>query len=184
MIENRETTPWRNVSLFLLVLSVFLLPGRAVSAAGSLTLPAKTWGICFGNSPRFNGLRFNIADEKLELINGVNITLWKANDKDNKEAGGTVNGLSLGVIPYAGELNGILDRGSHLRGRCVAIGDGFLWLYDDTLDWSTASFQPLQPVFVGLESLRVLKQAAWHCGLADSQVEDIFYNNARRLLAP
>ena len=72
---------------------------------------------------------------------------------------------------------------SHLRGRCVAIGDGFLWLYDDTLDWQTASFQPLQPVFVGLESLRVLKQAAWHCRLTDSQVEDIFCNNVRRLLA-
>jgi glutamate-1-semialdehyde 2,1-aminomutase len=71
---------------------------------------------------------------------------------------------------------------SHLRGRCVAIGDGFLWLYDDTLDWKTASFQPLQPVFVGLESLRVLKQTAWHCRLTDSQVEDIFRNNARRLL--
>jgi predicted TIM-barrel fold metal-dependent hydrolase len=71
---------------------------------------------------------------------------------------------------------------SHLRGRCVAVGDGFLWLYDDTLDWSTASFQPLQPVFVGLESLRVLKQAAWHCRLTDRQVEDIFRNNARRLL--
>jgi glutamate-1-semialdehyde 2,1-aminomutase len=71
---------------------------------------------------------------------------------------------------------------SHLRGRCVAIGDGFLWLYDDTLDWQTASFQPLQPVFVGLESLRVLKRAAWHCRLSDSQVEDIFCNNARRLL--
>ena len=71
---------------------------------------------------------------------------------------------------------------SHLRGRCVAIGDGFVWLYDDTLDWQTASFQPLQPVFVGLESLRVLKQAAWHCRLSDSQVEDIFCNNVRRLL--
>ena len=71
---------------------------------------------------------------------------------------------------------------SHLRGRCVAIGDGFLWLYDDTLDWQTASFQPLQPVFVGLESLRVLKQAAWHCRLGDRQVEDIFRNNAHRLL--
>jgi predicted TIM-barrel fold metal-dependent hydrolase len=72
---------------------------------------------------------------------------------------------------------------SHLRGRCVAIGDGFLWLYDDTLDWtSAASFQPLQPVFVGLESLRVLKQAAWHCRLTDSQVEDIFYHNAARML--
>ncbi len=71
---------------------------------------------------------------------------------------------------------------SHLRGRCVAIGDGFIWLYDDTLDWKTASFQPLQPVFVGLESLRVLKQAAWHCRLTDSQVEDIFCHNIRRLL--
>jgi len=71
---------------------------------------------------------------------------------------------------------------SHLRGRCVAIGDGFVWLYDDTLDWKTVSFQPLQPVFVGLESLRVLKQAAWHCRLEDRQVEDIFRNNARRLL--
>lgn len=71
---------------------------------------------------------------------------------------------------------------SHLRGRCVAIGDGFLWLYDDTLDWQTVSHQPLQPVFVGLESLRVLKQAAWHCRLTDSQVEDIFCNNVRRLL--
>jgi glutamate-1-semialdehyde 2,1-aminomutase len=71
---------------------------------------------------------------------------------------------------------------SHLRGRCVAIGDGFIWLYDDTLDWETASFQPLRPVFVGLESLRVLRQAAWHCRLGDRQVEDIFRNNARRLL--
>jgi predicted TIM-barrel fold metal-dependent hydrolase len=71
---------------------------------------------------------------------------------------------------------------SHLRGRCVAIGDGFVWLYDDTLDWQTASFQPLHPVFVGLESLRVLKQAAWHSRLTDSQVEDIFCNNGRRLL--
>lgn len=71
---------------------------------------------------------------------------------------------------------------SHLRGRCVAIGDGFVWLYDDTLDWKTVSIQPLQPVFVGLESLRVLKQATWHRRLTDSQVEDIFRNNARRLL--
>jgi glutamate-1-semialdehyde 2,1-aminomutase len=67
---------------------------------------------------------------------------------------------------------------SHLRGRCVAIGDGFAWLYEDTLDWNTISFQPLQPVLIGLESLRVLKQAAWHRRLTDSQVEDLFYSNA------
>jgi hypothetical protein len=126
MIENRETAPGRTISLFLLVLPVFLWPGRAVSATGSLTLPAKTWGVCFGNSPRFNGLRFNIADEKLELINGVNITLWKANDKNDKEASGTVNGLSLGVIPYAGELNGIqiglLGAGARKTLRGINLG--------------------------------------------------------------
>lgn len=72
---------------------------------------------------------------------------------------------------------------SHLRGRCVAVGDSFVWLYDDTLNWDTVSFQPVRPVFVGLESLRVLKQAAWHQRLTDSQVEDIFCNNARRLAA-
>ena len=71
---------------------------------------------------------------------------------------------------------------SHLRGRCVAIGDGFLWLYEDTLDWNTVWFLPLQPVLIGLESLRVLKQATWHQRLTDSQVEDIFSNNTRRLL--
>ncbi len=71
---------------------------------------------------------------------------------------------------------------SHLRGRCVAIGDSFVWLYEDTLDWDRISFQPVQPVFVGLESLRVLKQAAWHQKLTDRQVEDLFGNNARRLI--
>jgi glutamate-1-semialdehyde 2,1-aminomutase len=73
---------------------------------------------------------------------------------------------------------------SHLRGRCVAIGDSFVWLYEDTLNWDTVSFQPVRPVFVGLESLRVLKQAAWHQRLTDSQIEDIFCNNFRRLAAP
>ncbi len=71
---------------------------------------------------------------------------------------------------------------SHLHGRCVSVGDSFVWLYDDTLDWDATSFRPVQPVFVGLESLRVLKQAAWHQKLTDGQVADLFSNNARRLL--
>ncbi len=73
---------------------------------------------------------------------------------------------------------------SHLRGRCVAVGDGFVWLYEDTLNWQTVSFQPMHPILVGLESLRVLKQAAWHCRLNDNQMEDIFRNNLLRLLKP
>lgn len=72
---------------------------------------------------------------------------------------------------------------SHLRGRCVAIGDTFLWLYEDTVDWNTvAAHAKIQPLLVGHESLRALKLAALRMKLRDSQIEDIFYHNARRML--
>lgn len=72
---------------------------------------------------------------------------------------------------------------SHGRGRCIAIGDQFFWLGEDSLDWDSVAAQAsIQPVLTGLESLRVLKLAARHLRLSDSQVEDIFYYNARRML--
>ncbi len=70
---------------------------------------------------------------------------------------------------------------SHFRGRCVAIGDSFLWIYEDTVDWSKTAYTDLKPVAVGLESLRCLKLAARHARLGDAQVEDIFFGNAARL---
>ena len=70
---------------------------------------------------------------------------------------------------------------SHFRGRCIAIGDSFLWLYEDTVDWSQTAYAELQPVLVGLESLRCLKLAARHARLTDAQIEDVFYNNAAQL---
>jgi glutamate-1-semialdehyde 2,1-aminomutase len=69
---------------------------------------------------------------------------------------------------------------SHLRGRCVAMGDSFIWLTRDNLDLN----QPIGTVvltLVGLESLRTLKLACWNLGLSDSQVEQIFYGNAAEL---
>jgi len=72
---------------------------------------------------------------------------------------------------------------SHFRGRCVAIGDSFVWLYEDTLDWqSVAPYGRLEPVLVGLEALRCLKLAAYHARLSDSQIEGVFGGNARRAL--
>ncbi len=72
---------------------------------------------------------------------------------------------------------------SHFRGRCVAIGDSFLWLYEDTLDWAAAApYGTLEPALVGLEALRCLKLAARHARLTDDQVADVFAGNARRLL--
>ena len=72
---------------------------------------------------------------------------------------------------------------SHLRGRCVAIGDTFVWLYEDTLDWDTvAGHAKIRPVLIGLESLRALKLAAMRLRLSDSQIEELFYGNALEML--
>jgi glutamate-1-semialdehyde 2,1-aminomutase len=69
---------------------------------------------------------------------------------------------------------------THIRGRCVAIGDSFLWISGPSSDFSTAYGQ-VSPTLVGLESLRVLKMACWNLNLSDSQVEGIFWGNAAEL---
>ncbi len=69
---------------------------------------------------------------------------------------------------------------SHLRGRCVAIGDSFHWFYADDMGLEERH-ATLRPVLIGLESLRSLRLAARRLKLGDSQIEDIFYNNAARL---
>jgi len=66
---------------------------------------------------------------------------------------------------------------SHMRGRCVAIGDSFHWIYADELDHAEKHAN-LQPVLIGLESLRALRLACMHTKLSVQQIQDIFYNNA------
>lgn len=69
---------------------------------------------------------------------------------------------------------------SHLRGRSLAINDYFLWIYEDSPVWGSGPNQ-VEPVLVGLEHLRSLKWACWSERLTDTQVEDIFWNNAANL---
>jgi hypothetical protein len=83
---------------------IFFLTSSWIFPARALTVPSRTWGICFGNSPSFTGLRFNFIDRNIQTINGINLTLWKPPDK---LVTGTVNGFSLGLIPYANHLNGV-----------------------------------------------------------------------------
>jgi glutamate-1-semialdehyde 2,1-aminomutase len=70
---------------------------------------------------------------------------------------------------------------SHVRGRCVALGDSFFWISSDNTNLEVPYAQ-LDLSLVGLESLRMLKVAAMSLRLSDSQVEDIFERNATRLL--
>lgn len=76
---------------------------------------------------------------------------------------------------YGGDL-----PATHQRGRSVGVQDSFLWLYGDSPVWEE-KHQTLKPVFTGFEHLRSLKWACWSERLSDSQIEDIFWNNAARL---
>ncbi len=71
---------------------------------------------------------------------------------------------------------------THIRGRCVAIGDSFLWLTADNTKFE-ASHAPIEPLLIFLESLRALKTACWNLQLNDTAIERIFYSNAAQLLS-
>ena len=69
---------------------------------------------------------------------------------------------------------------SEMLGRCVSIGDGFQWLYEDTLDWQSSRFA--KPLLIGLESLLAVQQACRTLRLRDDDVERIFCTNSRQML--
>lgn len=69
---------------------------------------------------------------------------------------------------------------THVRGRCVALGDSFFWLSLENANLR-ASYGDIRPTLVGLESLRALKLAALNLGLSDSQLESIFFGTAAKL---
>lgn len=85
-------------------LLVLIFLGNSTVQAQSLDIPSKKWGVSFGNSKNFTGLRFNIQDDGVQKINGINFTLWKPK-KDNQDS--VINGLSLGLMPGGGHLQGI-----------------------------------------------------------------------------
>ncbi len=70
---------------------------------------------------------------------------------------------------------------SEIRGRCVTVGDGFAWLDPGSVQWEKTGPQG-RPTRVGLESLRALLAACDAFGLDASDLQDLFADNAQRLL--
>ena len=95
---------------------------RACTSSRSLDLAVNGFGVSFGNSSRFTGFRFNLVDQRVEEINGVNVTLWKP--EENSYA--VIRGISAGLYaPRAYVLSGIslggfaVVAGSSLSGISV-----------------------------------------------------------------
>ena len=77
--------------------------------AQGVNIPAKTWGLSFGNSPNFTGFRFNYRDRDFEKANIFYLTIWEPYTKFNEgSVDGVVNGLAVGLpIVRTGTINGI-----------------------------------------------------------------------------
>jgi hypothetical protein len=79
-----------------ITLTIFIIALLPISIfSQGLNIPAKHWGLSFGNSTRFDGIRFNLVDKDIEKINGINFNVWGA--KDDSRQTGTVNGISIGI---------------------------------------------------------------------------------------
>ncbi|MCD4669986.1 MAG: hypothetical protein K8S14_06030 [Actinomycetia bacterium] len=63
------------------------------------------------------------------------------------------------------------------------VENSFLWLDESNIEKISGpvSYANIKPVTIGIESLRCLKLAVLNLKLSDSQIEDIFYNNAREI---
>lgn len=70
---------------------------------------------------------------------------------------------------------------SNFRGRSMALGDTFHWIYEDLANEDRAVINS-QLALVGLESLAALREAAEDTGMNQGDLEGIFSGNAERLL--
>ncbi len=71
---------------------------------------------------------------------------------------------------------------SELRGSCITQGDGFTWIHPDLGTDKLTIFG--QYTTVGIESLMCLREACEDSGMTQGDLEDIFRENALRLLKP
>jgi hypothetical protein len=98
----------------------------SVNFAQGFNIPDAHWGLSFGNSTDFNGIRFNIIDKDINKINGINFSVW--GHKESERQTGSVNGISIGLPAAMGAANlnginlGIVGVGAKENIRGINIG--------------------------------------------------------------
>ncbi|WP_325403019.1 aminotransferase class III-fold pyridoxal phosphate-dependent enzyme [Agriterribacter sp.] len=73
---------------------------------------------------------------------------------------------------------------SEMRGRCITTGNHFFWLHQELIQKNYQPPTANDMTLIGIESLLSLREACEDEGLTKTDVEDIFLNNALRLLRP
>jgi len=105
-LRNRNSTYFSMNNIFrtarLTFFGILAMLSYELFAQGT-GIPAKDWGIGFGNSTRFSGLRFNAIDHDIDKIRGINFTSWFA--KPFEDQSGTFSGLGIGVPLAVGTEN-------------------------------------------------------------------------------
>ncbi|MCE7917766.1 MAG: aminotransferase class III-fold pyridoxal phosphate-dependent enzyme, partial [Nitrosomonas sp. PRO5] len=71
---------------------------------------------------------------------------------------------------------------SEIRGRCVSTGSSFFWLHPEVIKEDHRPPTQSEMTLIGLESLLCLQEACEDSGLNASDINDIFLNNALRVL--
>jgi hypothetical protein len=85
-----------------------------------LSIGIDNYGLCIGNSYSYNGLRLNVWDNKVENINGINISGYTSTRK--------TNGLAIGILAaFDSTINGLQFGGggaltNNLNGFCLSPG--------------------------------------------------------------
>lgn len=67
-----------------------------------------------------------------------------------------------------------------LRGKAISLADTFYWIYENDIN-NFSSKTKVNSYLVATENLMATRQACIMADLSQSQIEDLFYNNAARL---
>jgi hypothetical protein len=91
-IEYHVSIVMRKKSLLMVTIMVLC---AEIALGQSLDIPSKHWGISFGNSTEFTGLRFNFRDKNIRRIDGINVSVWHGEDLEY--ATGKFRGIGIGL---------------------------------------------------------------------------------------
>lgn len=128
----------KHLLIYILTLISFLSFGQNKH----LNIGIKENGICFGNSKRTNGIRFNLIDSNLTQVNGLNIAMASKSKQTNGFTFGLYtndsicNGILIdGLMGKAGKMNGVLFSSfGHFTHKFNGVGLGVFPIAGDTLN--------------------------------------------------